>query len=179
MIHFQGNLASLTGITFSFSGTTITATISNSLKTGDSITFINQTGNNSVLNGTWEIVTATSTNFTFVINSTPAGALSSATGEPVQTNYRKGNILIGRHTTGFYRIVHNFTPDRWNYTIETKTYNYNAGAQIGYMSSLELIDQSPYLASNSLIFMAHGSQQSTGDSYYNVANATVALSRAI
>lgn len=179
IINFQGNLASLTGITFTFSGTTITATVNNSLKAGDSITFINQTGNNSVLNGTWEITTATSTNFTFAVNSTPAGALSSATGEPVVTHYKKGSILIGRQTTGVYRIVHNFTPDRTNYIIDTKTYNTNAGAQIGYLSSLELINESPYLASNSLIFMAYGSQQSTGVAYYNVINAMVALRRAI
>lgn len=75
---------SLTSVSFTFVGTTITATkTSHGLIVNDSITISGQTGNNTVLNGTWKVQTVPSANiFTFVIASTPAGALSAATVNP-------------------------------------------------------------------------------------------------
>jgi hypothetical protein len=77
--------AALTSTAFTFVGTTITATkTSHGLAVNDSITISGQTGNNTVLNGTWKVQTVPSANiFTFVITSTPAGALAAATVNPI------------------------------------------------------------------------------------------------
>jgi len=77
--------AALTSTAFTFVGTTITATkTSHGLAVNDSITISGQTGNNTVLNGTWKVQTVPSANiFTFIITSTPAGALAAATVNPI------------------------------------------------------------------------------------------------
>lgn len=83
-VNFNGGITALTAVTFTFVGTTITATkATHGLAVGDSITISGQTGNNTVLNGTWTVATVpTSATFTFVVLSTPAGALASATVQP-------------------------------------------------------------------------------------------------
>lgn len=76
------NLGLMTGVTFDYTGTTITATKAahGLVMGGEPFLIIGQTGNNSVLNGSWvvESIPSNST-FTFVIATEPAGALSPAT----------------------------------------------------------------------------------------------------
>ena len=84
-VTYRGDIAALTAVSFTFVGTTITATkTSHGLVVGDSITMSGGTGNNTVLNGTWVIDTVPNANsFTFIVLSTPAGALAAMTVNPI------------------------------------------------------------------------------------------------
>ena len=84
-VNFKGDISALTAVSFTFVGTTITATkTAHGLVQGDSITMSGGTGNNTVLNGTWVVSNVPNANsFEFVITSTPAGALSAMTVSPV------------------------------------------------------------------------------------------------
>jgi hypothetical protein len=56
---------------------TMTATkLNHNLNTGDQVTIFNQTGNNVVLNGTWLVTRTDANNFTFVVTTAPASAIS-------------------------------------------------------------------------------------------------------
>jgi hypothetical protein len=102
------------GQTFNFSFDTnhITAVAAGSLATfagqlqNGSIRFTGLTGNNAALNGVWKILTFDDVNtITFDIGSTPAGALSSATGWMVRI-YDSFNIkTISKISDGLYFIT--------------------------------------------------------------------------
>jgi hypothetical protein len=89
------DLGLMLGVTFTYSSTTITAhKTGHGLKRGgEPFTIYGQTGNNAVLNGSWNVATIPDANsFTFTISTPPAGALSAAT-----LDFRKSvNLCVRR-----------------------------------------------------------------------------------
>jgi len=76
------SLTVLTGVTFAYSGTTITATKSSHglIVGGETFTISGQIGTNAVLNGSWTVASIVDVNtFTFEISSSPTTALTAAT----------------------------------------------------------------------------------------------------
>lgn len=84
-----------------YSGTTITATkTSHGFLVGDSITINQQTGNNSVLNGAWEVTAVPSANtFQFKVNTTPAGALTNFNAYRIQVIVSRGPFSVVQKVT--------------------------------------------------------------------------------
>lgn len=109
-INFNGGVAAITSMTsISFSGTLIQAQFSSAhgLNQGDQFSIFGATGNSTVLNGGWKVnQVVSSTNFTFIINSTPPGTLSTAYiyPMPVRSSYNISNTVklgIGQYAVYF------------------------------------------------------------------------------
>ena len=85
---------SFSGVTFTYSSTTITATTgaAHGLSLGGKVTLSGGTGQNAKLNGTWTINSIPSTTtFTFVVDVAPSSALSAQT---VSVAYGSGIKLV-------------------------------------------------------------------------------------
>ena len=106
-VNFNGSLQTganpQTTSTLTFVGTTITATFAaaHGLAVGDSISIFNGTGNSTVLNNSgntaWTVATVpTASSITFVISSTPAGALTNVAVHkvPIRSAYNVSSIAV-------------------------------------------------------------------------------------
>lgn len=116
-VNFNGALATngnpQTTSSTSFVGTTITANFAaaHGLAQGDSISIFAQTGNSTVLNGTWTVASVpASTSITFVVTSTPPGTLATAVPIhkiPIRASYNVSSVGVstsGGTTAGSFIV---------------------------------------------------------------------------
>ena len=116
-VNFNGALATngnpQTTNSTSFVGTTITANFAaaHGLAQGDSISIFAQTGNSTVLNGTWTVASVpASTSITFVVTSTPPGTLATAVPIhkiPIRASYNVSSVGVstsGGTTAGSFIV---------------------------------------------------------------------------
>jgi len=117
-VNFDGVNAALTGVTFSYSGTTITATkAAHGLNVGRLISISGQTGNNAVLNGIWPVKTVPTTGtFTFVVNAAPVGGLVAATVNPYAVRSAFNVSSIDHPSAGVYTVNFETALPDANYT---------------------------------------------------------------
>jgi hypothetical protein len=120
-VNFNGSLQTggnpQTTSSITFIGTTITANFASAhgLVAGDSISIFNGTGNSTVLNNTgstaWVVASApTTTQITFVISSTPAGALTNVAVNKaaIRSSYNVSSIALTSGGTAVGRYIINF-----------------------------------------------------------------------
>lgn len=122
-VSFDGNLITggnpQTTSSATFVGATITANfaVAHGLNTGDSIFISGQTGNNLPLNGTWTVTVTSGSQFTFVVGSTPAGALTNFSVTKVAIKAAFNVSSVARIATGRYRITFTTPFSDANYAI--------------------------------------------------------------
>lgn len=154
-VNFNGSLATngnpQTTSSTSFVGTTITANFAaaHGLVQGDSISIFAQTGNSTVLNGTWTVASApSSTSITFVVTSTPAGALAAAVPihkVPIRASYNvssvgvtSGGVVQGRYIINFSSGVFsdsNYCAVVTGVQVDSATLTYSIGIEAPVTSS--------------------------------------------
>jgi hypothetical protein len=118
-VNFNGALATngnpQTTSSTSFVGATITANFAaaHGLAQGDSISIFSQTGNSTVLNGTWAVASVPSaTSITFVVLSTPPGTLASAVPihkVPIRASYNVSSVGVSSSGITAGRYIINFS----------------------------------------------------------------------
>ena len=118
-VNFNGALATngnpQTTSSTSFVGTTITANFAaaHGLAQGDSISIFAQTGNSTVLNGTWTVASVpSSTSITFVVTSTPPGALATAVPIhkiPIRASYNVSSVGVTSTGISDAKYIINFS----------------------------------------------------------------------
>jgi hypothetical protein len=137
-VNFNGANNPVTTSSVSFSGTTIQCGTASAhgLIVGEFINITGQTGNNSVLNGTWAITAVNSTtNFTFVVLSTPAGSLSnfSAFAATIRSSYNVSSIT--KNGTGNYTVNFTTAMSDTNYTTTITSSVVGGGFPTNYIST--------------------------------------------
>lgn len=140
VIKFKPDYPRIDSVSATYSATTITATKSaHGFQVGDSITITGQTGNNTVLNGVWDITEVISANvFKFVIASTPPASLANFNCYRIGIIYKKGYFTrVEKILTvyggsinggeGRFRVYYNYNgqslPDYNNANFFVQSYN--------------------------------------------------------
>jgi hypothetical protein len=169
-------LGLMTGVTFTYSGTTITATKNGHGLTGGGEAFriYGQTGNNSVLNSSdsWSVATIPDGNtFTFTISTEPSGALSAATldfreqkNQCVRgTGYR--GAIANRRFNGRYGFTDD---DNANPKISQKYGGYHVGIALSEDFTSSCTNYDPDTGAVTAFFSTGWSNSGSADSQRNI-----------
>jgi len=113
-VAYNPTLARLNSVGFTpGSGKLVTAnSTAHGLVTGDSITLFSQTGNNSVLQGTWAITKIDANSFSFTITGTQAGSYSASNVYPIHIigSYNVATVAPASTTSSGQHAVTFTTP---------------------------------------------------------------------
>lgn len=159
------NLSVLTGVTFTYSGTTITATkTAHGMVIGNEpFTISGQIGTNAVLNGSWSVASVIDENrFTFIISTAPTTALAAANLDfRHNMDFCTGHGFKAVHAKKLWNGRYGFISDYIaNPKVSSKFKEYNVSTQIADSVSDET---NSYGSDGSLVFKSYGSLEINGN----------------